>query len=348
MLEKMSKKQVKAVRATPFGHFLDSPNVRISTKCIKAILYKWDAGRRGLTIAGNFLEFTAEDLSVVLGVPCHGKCVHWDGIKIKSQILKDHFHDNASRFSRDEVKEKLKNLAGKCDKESVEMFVKMFVLLIFATILFPTNNYHPPHSIFVYVDNLNELGHYGWGQAIYQYLLSSIQIAKKAIEQYPEKMHYMDGCVVGLLVRDSCLVILQVFMFILTLLSYIRNINVILDSMFVILIVISVIRKCIFCYTLLVIIFCMILSYVLPYSKSILMYPSHILFTMLCQRFRLGFSSIFQEQYEALTRLHTLACFDGLMHLSPRRVIKCLTFLMGSMNHKLNVNYDSLLMRRSF
>jgi hypothetical protein len=73
LLEKMSKKQVKAVRATPFGHFLDSPNVRISTKCIKAILYKWDTGRQGLTIAGNFLELTAEDLSVVLASPVTGK-----------------------------------------------------------------------------------------------------------------------------------------------------------------------------------------------------------------------------------------------------------------------------------
>jgi hypothetical protein len=91
-------------------------------------------------------------------------------------------------------------LAGKRDKKSIEDFVRLFVLLVFSTILFPTNNYRPPHTLFVYVDNVKELSHYGWGEAVFAYLVPSITAAKEELERRPTSMNYMDGCVVGLLV----------------------------------------------------------------------------------------------------------------------------------------------------
>jgi hypothetical protein len=112
LLEKMSKKHVRALQATPFGHFLQCPDIRVSTKCIQAMLQRWDPNRVGLTIGEKFVEFTAEELSVVLGIPCCGKVVKLAGTKIKSETLKTHFNSIASNFERDQVKATLMELAG--------------------------------------------------------------------------------------------------------------------------------------------------------------------------------------------------------------------------------------------
>ena len=53
--------------------------------------------------------------------------------------------------------------------------MRVFVLMVFNTVLFPTKNFRIPPKLFVYVDNIEELDCYNWGKAVHEFLVVSIR-----------------------------------------------------------------------------------------------------------------------------------------------------------------------------
>ena len=97
-------------------------------------------------------------------------------------------------------------LAGRTDEEDVNNFVRVFVLMVFNTVLFPTKIFRIPPKLFVYVDNIEELDCYNWGKAVHEFLVVSIRkyLENQGLERLIDQMKttYVDGCIVGVLVSD--------------------------------------------------------------------------------------------------------------------------------------------------
>jgi hypothetical protein len=204
LASEVSLEQLAALRRTPFHRFWDIPHIPISSRFLIAVLKQWDSNSRSLIIAGRRLPFTSEDLSVVLGLRAYGKRVELKRIKTKSATLRDLFRSSATEAHRDKLLVKLLELAGKTDEEGVNDFVRVFILLVFNAVLFPTKTFRIPPKLFVYVDNIRELECYNWGEAVYEFLVDSMYdfLDDKGLHKLiiQKRITYIDGCILGLLV----------------------------------------------------------------------------------------------------------------------------------------------------
>ena len=141
---------------------------------------------------------------MVLGLRAYGKRVELKRIKTKSTTLRDLFQSSATEAHRDKLLVKLLELAGKTDEDGVNDFVRVFVLLVFNAVLFPTKTFRIPPKLFVYVDNIRELECYNWGKAVYEFLVDSMYefLDDKGLHKLiiQKRITYIDGCILGLLV----------------------------------------------------------------------------------------------------------------------------------------------------
>ena len=202
----ISSEQLAAVMRTPFHQYWKIPDIPVSSRFIIAVLKQWDSNNTSLNIASKALSFTAEDLSVVLGIKAHGRQVQLRSLQKKSKTLRDLFKSSTTNADHQMLMEMLWMLAGRTDEEGVNDFVRTFVLMVFNTVLFPTKIFRIPPKLFVYVDNIEELACYNWGRAVHEFLVVSIRrfLEKKGLQKLIDQNNitYIDGCIVGVLVSD--------------------------------------------------------------------------------------------------------------------------------------------------
>lgn len=73
-------------------------------------------------------------------------------------------------------------------------FARIFILFVFSCVLFPTSHLFVPAHLMHYVDDLETIGDYAWGNAVYEFLVDSMVMCTKG-------KRYIDGCTIGVLVR---------------------------------------------------------------------------------------------------------------------------------------------------
>jgi hypothetical protein len=168
-----------------------------------ALMREWDPSINCIRIGGKSLRMTAGDLSVILGINCYGTTVCLDDRRPSATLKKWSEKRNVSDVDRDFLENLLFELAPKTDNISVRMFVRAFILMVFSSFLFPTKNFRTLKSLFVYVDRLGEFTTYGWGQAVYDYIIQSINASRRNILEClrttPPTVFHMPGCVIAVL-----------------------------------------------------------------------------------------------------------------------------------------------------
>jgi hypothetical protein len=179
------------LRKTPFYHFLDIPDMLISSTFLVNVLRRWDVESGRIKLGGKFLKLSAIEMSVILGLPAGGKYVDFD-TKSKSKIFKE--------ADRKELETKVQQLVLRTDEEGLANFRRSYILLIFATLLFPTTTFRGPKEILVYADNLEEVGLYDWGRAAHEWLTTHIAEAKAQLQRPEIPQAYVQGCIIALLV----------------------------------------------------------------------------------------------------------------------------------------------------
>jgi hypothetical protein len=173
----------------------------ISNHFLIALLRRWNIEEGGVELDGRIIKFRPEEMSVLLGLRCGGQNVRFRVQKTHPKILElwDGMHSSANRVS---VERKLLKYAKKKDKRSVQTFVKLYNMLIFGALLFPTQNFRPPRELLHYLDNIDEFENYDWGKATFDFLMSNIPRAKAAAMKDNGK-GYIEGCSIALLVSSS-------------------------------------------------------------------------------------------------------------------------------------------------
>ena len=197
--ERITPQQRDAVMRTPFSHFLQcSPNYN-NAALMESIVDKYNDDIVGFAVGkGVTLSFPSTELSCVLGLRDAGVHVH-PGLKKVPTVVRRFFDGKLGNVNRTTIIKVLHQIAGNeewaAGERDIEDFARVFILFLFNTILFPTAHKYVPPYIIHYVDDLESIDEYAWGEAVHAFLVNSLK--KRA-----EGRTYVDGCTFGLVVRS--------------------------------------------------------------------------------------------------------------------------------------------------
>ena len=192
LLPLLTMEQRSAVKATPFYHLVDVSDGKVSHALLKALIRRYRKDRGGFMF-GNGLEiaFAVDEVSFVLGLQYVGQYVH-ERATFPSTTVATYFEGKVSNVTRANISRQLSVLAG--DVQDRKDFARLFALLAFNCVLFPTIAKDTPAFMVHYVDDLDSLGEYAWGKAVHKFLVHSLNnMTTRSIA--------VEGCTFGLSVR---------------------------------------------------------------------------------------------------------------------------------------------------
>lgn len=176
VLPKLNVDHLKLFLNTPFLHLFCFPKgVQANNVVVHKILTMWDNDKSLFKFHEKELKFTAEEVSLIMCLPNIGKHVNYARTVTKSMLRHRHFPRKKSIRRADFQKGIVKALDDpNCSPEDV---VGLLVMYLFTTILFPQAGGAVPLHLFNYVEKLDELKKYNWGEAVFQFLLHHIPSA---------------------------------------------------------------------------------------------------------------------------------------------------------------------------
>ena len=121
-------------------------------------------------------------------------------LRLESDFLNRVFGGRVVNVTRVKINEKLREVVGRDGENDVNYFVRLYILFVFNCILFPMSNYSTPRFLLPYVDDLNAIGLYAWGDAAYNFLLDEMRMHSGGTSGTGARKRYFDGCAVGLMV----------------------------------------------------------------------------------------------------------------------------------------------------
>ena len=185
----ITEEQRAAVRRTPFGHFVDCPKCPNSATWLEAIRRCYSEEQNGFVLGENLIvQFSAREFSCVLGLRYAGFDVHPKATQ-SSKTVDKFFGGKVGLVKRDNIIDCVQKEAGRCEPSE---FARLYILLVFSVLLYPTSHlYVPPHVVH-YVDDLDLIGEYAWGKSVYEFVAGSLKQCAKG-------KRYMDGCTLGLM-----------------------------------------------------------------------------------------------------------------------------------------------------
>ncbi|KAL7108853.1 hypothetical protein ACP275_06G139600 [Erythranthe tilingii] len=188
---KMGTTQLKAIKSTPFGIFLNMPNISHSLTKVLAVMRRFQVKTMSFRFGEKIeVPFEASEFSMVMGLRYMGQPIDLK-LKMKSSIFYELFCGKNKKTFRNELADLLVNLASKDD--CIDDFCRTYILFVCNCILFPQGNYSTPSFIFPYLEDLSDLGSYAWGKAVSDYLIGEMRA------NATEKKTYVNGCTIGLL-----------------------------------------------------------------------------------------------------------------------------------------------------
>ena len=191
--KKATRSQMAAVRRLPFGHFMTAPKKKISAAMVESLARCYDPERRAFVLGSDVtVEFKPEEFSCVLGLKYAANAVH-PKLVLESSTVNRLFGGKARNVNRRQIISNMSSIAGKRDRKGD--FARLYVLLVFNCLLFPDSNQGTPPFVVHYVDKLDGIWEYAWGDACYRFLEESIRRFREGKTE-----HTIQGCTFGLLV----------------------------------------------------------------------------------------------------------------------------------------------------
>ncbi|XP_051121608.1 uncharacterized protein LOC127245008 [Andrographis paniculata] len=178
---------------TPFGHFMDCPKMKFPWHRLVALVNSFSSESMSFKIGSDIeLPFEVEEYSVVLGLHAKGVYVT-ENTSVESEWFVRIFGSKPRSVTRGQVLQKLREaLLQGLEPLSVADVARLFIMFVFANILFCSANYSVPLFLLPYVEDLSAIGDYAWGPASHRYLL-------KSISDFKSGKKYLTGCTAGLL-----------------------------------------------------------------------------------------------------------------------------------------------------
>ncbi|KAG9447933.1 hypothetical protein H6P81_014061 [Aristolochia fimbriata] len=188
---KLKKKHIRAIEKTPFGHFLKVKGGHIEATLVSSLANKYCKVRNSFLIGKRYMEFSAADVSNIMGLPFEGSHLVVGRCKNIPDFVVNHFHGKAP--NRKDITRKLRRLVRK--DGDMDTITKLVILMVFVCILFPQANYGIPLTLYRYIDDLNGLKEYAWGEALHRHII--LQLSRKKAKNNG----YFTGCALAMTVK---------------------------------------------------------------------------------------------------------------------------------------------------
>ncbi|KAK1257186.1 hypothetical protein QJS04_geneDACA024912 [Acorus gramineus] len=164
---------------TPFGHFLKMPSLLCERTILEESCGVWEKGRKGFKLGNSIIPFKVSDCALILGLSSHGEIVDFEKDGECTELQK-RFFDKSPPTTKNIVRH-LQRLMLYEIGGALEDFMKMMVLLLFSTVLFPQTNFAIPIQLLRYVDEIERLGDYAWADAVHRFLIKHIPDASDRV-----------------------------------------------------------------------------------------------------------------------------------------------------------------------
>jgi hypothetical protein len=142
---------------------------------LQHILLRWNQNEECFKFRGVKINFLPEDIALILALPTNGDP---DNYTRKNQVkssIKSKYFNPIGEISREILELMILELVLEKEKKVLEAdVVRLLIMYIFTTILFPMGSGSVPAQFFHYVDNLDKLWDYSWGKTVYNVLMSVI------------------------------------------------------------------------------------------------------------------------------------------------------------------------------
>ena len=199
----MNQKHLDLINSGPFKNFLHTPrDLSMSKACLSTCIKLWDVEHNGMRVGvqNTLVRFNASEVSIILGLPIEGTVVDFDERSVKlslTSILTKYLGGSHWDAHRVVIRIKLFEIVSSDDDATVRDFYKMWVALLFATVLFPASNNSVPRPLYPYIDNLDTHSRVAWGTAVYDFLLRRINNIASSLRQ-KKMLAHLDGCCIAL------------------------------------------------------------------------------------------------------------------------------------------------------
>ncbi|KAH0449779.1 hypothetical protein IEQ34_020471 [Dendrobium chrysotoxum] len=166
--------------------FMEFPAFRQNLPLIYMLLSLWDVSRQAFIIKGHELQFTADEVALLIGLPNRGEDICWEWKPLTTYSAID-----------------IKNEIKKINKSShPALIVNKYIKFLLSNLFFPFNNYRTPKKLISVAHNINEFSRYNWAGAIRNFLVSQFDgIANKFVAESP--LGYINGFVPLLMVSAN-------------------------------------------------------------------------------------------------------------------------------------------------
>ncbi|XP_077252849.1 uncharacterized protein LOC143892252 isoform X2 [Tasmannia lanceolata] len=169
---KLKDRHWDVLNKTPFGHLFELGGIHVYQSILGRLVSLWDSKTNSFKLGEQLVSFDASDVALALGLSMRGERISVYRSRKKLNIPGWRFETPSA--SRQEIVAMIDSLVDNDDRESIEMTVKLLLLLLFSTVLF-TQTMHKVHaSFFPYIDNIESIGNFAWANAVYEYLLDSL------------------------------------------------------------------------------------------------------------------------------------------------------------------------------
>jgi hypothetical protein len=166
--EKLTELQRSQIQKTPFKWLLSLPKkFKISENLLEELVERWDGRSGGFAIQGRIIRFTPLDVCFALGLRIIGEKVNFK--KDPTSTTKAMFDNEVINVKT--IYAKIINMEG---DEDVENFCRLYLLLGFAEFYFPNSTDKVSGWCLKMLDDLNSIGRYNWGVAVYETLACSL------------------------------------------------------------------------------------------------------------------------------------------------------------------------------
>ena len=206
--------EIELLESTPFAEFFKLKEMKLLPTLISSLIKVWSGVDKGFTLGDDVLvPFTLKDVKKISGLPCGGKKLFanrgagrgWADKYFGSTLIQDK-----------DILGKLKELMASGSRvECQEDIVRLYILYMFATILFANANNRLESRWCHTVEKLNKLEEYDWADAVYKHLLLSIESVSNKYRSYSNTgkkgTFHVNGAAFILQVCVSSLIIISHF-----------------------------------------------------------------------------------------------------------------------------------------
>ena len=157
------------------------------------ILDTYSIQRRQFRIGKSYVPFTANDISLIFGIPNGTRALDLKYAKRKTSEFISRRFLGSLRVSAPQIKQQLHLALNGTIKTDVADVARLLCLYILAVIFFATHDNTIGWAYVGYVENYMDMKHYAWAEEISKFLMESVHSRGRGSDR-------VIGCLIALLV----------------------------------------------------------------------------------------------------------------------------------------------------